>query len=317
MSNLKKVLVLGAAGFVGSVLCQQLLENGTSVIAVDNFFRGDCDSLLHLCQYENFKFVRGDIRQFTDMKRIIHDSGIDGVVLLAALVGAPICERNKKLAWDVNYHAVDDILFLKPGNVPLVYASTGSVYGKIDGVCTEESPTIPLSDYGQSKLKAEEWVRETPHTISLRFATGYGVGYNIRNDLLVNDLCFKAVHEKLLAIYQADFRRTFIHVSDMARAIRFSLENYNNMQESVYNCGSELGNCTKRQLAEMIKGKTGCRVLYMDEGYVDKDNRDYEVSYQKIAQTGWKAEVTLEQGIDELLRAIPLLSTGSRYSYRM
>ena len=163
-----------------------------------------------------------------------------------------------------------------------------------------------------TKKVAEIAVREQPNTVSYRFATGFGVSPCMRVNLLVNDFTHQAMTNKCLNIFQADFRRTFVHVRDMTRAFMFGINNYKKMSHNVYNVGDNNLNWTKRELAEYIAGKTGSFVNYAETGQ-DLDQRDYEVDYSRIQNEGFKCSVSMETGIDELMKVTPLLQIRHQY----
>lgn len=309
-----KILVTGGGGYVGNVLCRKLLKNGYEVRCLDNFHKGQCDALLSLVSNPNFEFQYGDVTNYVDCKNAIN--GVDGIIHLAAIVGFPACKRQPALSKAVNVDGTQNIVNLRNeyACIPLVYASTGSVYGKVENICTEESQKLPQSIYGMDKLSAEDIVRNTNNTVSFRFATGFGLSPCMRVNLLVNDFVYRAMTEKTLTVFQADFRRTFIHVQDMASLFEFGLRKLLNkeLKHKVYNAGSNKLNWTKRELAEYVRAKTGCYVTYAEVGE-DPDQRDYEVDYSKLEAEGFKTEYTMEQGINELIKAAPLLQIRHQY----
>ena len=189
----------------------------------------------------------------------------------------------------------------------LFFGSTGSNYGKVDGICTEHTPMNPSTLYGVTKTEAEEMVMSRQNSIAFRFATAFGISHRLRMDLLVNDLVYKALTDGCLVIYQSYAMRTFIHVKDMARSFLFAIENGDKMNGEVYNCGSNDLNYSKRDVCEMIKQKTDCYINYNDFDY-DKDNRDYEVSYDKLNSLGFDVTIDVEQGIDELIKVYEVLN---------
>ena len=308
---MKKILVTGGGGYVGNVLCRLLLYEGYEVRCMDNFHKGQCDALIALASSPNFEFMNGDVTNISDVEKAMRD--IDGVVHLAAIVGVPACIKQPSLAAAVNVDGTHNLLEHRASNIPFIFASTGSVYGKVEGVCTEESPLSSVSLYGDTKKAAEVAVRSEPNTVCYRFATGFGVSPCMRVNLLVNDLTHQAVTNKCLNIFQADFRRTFIHVRDMAESFLFALRNYDQMQDQkVYNVGANDLNWTKRQLAEFISEKTGAFVSYAEIGE-DLDQRDYTVDYSKIEDAGFYCQTSMEEGILELINVVPLLQIRHQY----
>jgi nucleoside-diphosphate-sugar epimerase len=211
---MSKVLITGGAGYVGSVLCGILLDKGHTVRVMDNLHKGNADSLVPYCLNPNFSFFRGDVTHKDELKRAMGD--VEYIVHLAAIVGFPDCARAPGLAKVVNIDGTENVLRCKQKGVKLLFASTGSVYGKVEGICTENSPLNAVSLYGLTKIQAENMVLAEEDTVAFRFATGFGVSPSMRVNLLVNDLVYQAVKMKSLTIFQADFRRTFIHVRDMA-----------------------------------------------------------------------------------------------------
>lgn len=304
---MKKVLVTGGAGYVGSVLCGELLKSGYEVLVVDNFFKGSCDALLPYCENPNFSFLNGDVTNESFVSKIV--DGVDAVVHLAALVGYPICSAMPKLAEIVNVQGTKNIVQSLRPEQRLVFASTGSVYGAVENTCDENTPLNTNTVYGLTKAAAEKVVAVKKNSISLRFATGFGLSPNMRVNLLVNDFVFKAFTQGYLAVYESFARRTFIHVRDMARAFIWALEP---RQHQVYNCGDNNLNWTKRAMAEFVKEHTGCSVFYEDFGK-DADNRDYEVDYSRINNEGFQCSISMEDGIKELIKATPLMRIRHQY----
>lgn len=305
-----KVLVSGSAGFVGNVLCRQLLDKGYKVKAVDNFYKGPSDGLLELSTNDNFEFQYGDVANKNHIKDMWH--GVDACIHLAAIVGFPACDKRPYLAELVNYEGTKNLLEHREGR-PFVNASSGSCYGKIQGLCTEDSPLNALNSYGTTKARAEQLVtNDGDNTLSFRFATGFGVSPNMRINLLVNDFVYQALTNGCLNVFQADFKRTFISVKDMGRAFVWGLENISRLNHKVYNCGDNELNWSKRELAEYICDKTGASVSFMETG-TDKDQRNYEVSFDRLNNEGFKCNVSMEEGIDELIKTTPLLQITHRY----
>lgn len=280
-----------------------LVDAGHDVRVIDSLMHGG-DGLLPVIN--RIKFEKHDIRKGVTI------GDLDALVHLAAIVGFPACRRDPELARSVNQAASESIArVVETNGLRTVYASTGSNYGALDGICTEESPLNPLSVYAETKCAAENALVEVGAT-ALRFATAYGVSPRMRLDLLVNDFTHKAMTEKHLVVYESHFKRSFIHVRDMARAIMFALDRPG-MAGQVYNVGDESQNFSKAEIVEMIRERTGCYVHYAEVGK-DEDARNYEVSYAKIRSVGYRTTISVPEGIDELMRAIPLIGTSPRYA---
>ena len=306
-----RILVTGGAGYIGCVLVPVLLENGYSVLVLDNLTYGGTGLLPHF-RNPRFEFIHGDIRD----ARVVRDSlnGCDAIIHLAAIVGLPACRKNPDLAQSVNVDGTRVIAQATGRDRLVLFGSTGSNYGALaDKLCTEETPLNPASLYGKTKTAAESILRQDCNTIAYRFATAFGVSPRMRLDLLVNDFVYTALRMRCLVIYEAHFMRTFIHVHDIARSFLFGIENALRMQGQVFNVGSEEMNCTKAQVCEMIRRKVDYYLHYADVGE-DGDRRNYVVSYQKIKSCGYGTTISLESGIDELVRAVRVLNGNNPYS---
>jgi len=323
---MERVLVTGGAGYVGSVLVPKLLEDNYKVTILDNFIHENSYAGLtsrvqgkSILNHPNFeKVIYGDVRDKRVAKSALE--GKDYIIHLAAIVGAPACDKNKELASSTNLEGTLNLLSLKDKNQRFIFASTGSNYGKVDGICTEESPLNPLTVYGISKTKAEGRVLEEGG-VAYRFATAFGVSPRFRLDLLPNDFANRLVNQRHLDIYEADVKRTFIHVSDMTRAFIFGIENFDSMKNNAFNVGDESMNLSKRDVADKISKKVkeslGFEpyVWYNAEGE-DPDKRDYHVSYKKIKgiSDGFSTEVNFDEGIEELINFIPLIKFKNPFS---
>jgi nucleoside-diphosphate-sugar epimerase len=305
---MKKVFITGGAGYIGSTLVPMLLENGYEVTVYDSLMYGG-HGLIHNFSHENFTFIKGDILN----REFLHQSmkGQDVVIHLAAIVGYTACRIDEQNSYRVNHEGTMNVVSGLDGEQLLLYGSTGSNYGTVDGVCTEETPLNPLSIYGRSKTLGEEEVMKYPRGIAFRFATAFGVSPRLRLDLLVNDLSFSAYNQKYIAVYESHFMRTFIHVKDIARVFKFAVEHPEEMSGEVYNVGSNTMNHSKGDVCKLIQEKTDCYVHYADfDG--DADKRDYVVSYDKINALGYDTTIAVDEGIDELLRVFPIVHMSNR-----
>lgn len=305
-----RILITGGAGYIGTSLVPVLLQKGHNVKVMDNLMHGG-DALLPFFRNQNFEFVFGDIRNEGELGNAVSD--VDVIIHLAAIVGYPACRTQPKLAEEVNVLGTKNLISVLSKEQIVMYGSTGSNYGSVDGECTEETPLNPLSLYGQTKTIAESLLLEQMGTIALRFATAFGVSGRLRLDLLINDFVHKALKQKYLVIYEKHFMRTFIHVHDIARAFVFCIENCDKMKNNVYNVGSEQMNYSKEDICELIKSKTEVYIHYADIGE-DADKRNYIVNYDKIMSLGYNTTITVEQGIEELLAALPAIKFRDPYS---
>ena len=305
------ILVTGGAGYIGTTLVPMLLAKGHEVTVFDRLlWRGDV--LIPFFRNPRFHFIKGDVRD----EKAVYDActGKDVVIHLAAIVGLPACAADPKLAQETNYEGSVNVGRACQRGQHVLYGSTGSNYGEVlTGVCTEETPLKPLSVYGTTKTDAERYLMATTECTAFRFATAFGLSPRLRLDLLVNDVTTQAVNSKFSVIYEAWFRRTFIHVHDMARAFLFAIEHRAEMQGQVYNVGSEVLNHSKRDICDMIQKKTGAYFHYAEVGS-DGDKRNYSVSYEKIKRLGYETTISVEQGIDELVKAMPAIKILNPYA---
>jgi len=307
-----KILITGGAGFVGSVLTPMLLNNGYSVRVYDNLMYG-IGGIINCFNDSKFDFVEGDIVDKDKLARAV--DGCDAVIHLAALVGFPACKRDSELAWKVNVLGSRILCEVLSNEIPLIFASTGSVYGKLSEICTEKSETNPLTIYGESKLKAEHWIRRRENSVVLRFATAFGISPRMRLDLLINDFVFTALKERNLIVYEKNYRRTFLYITDMVRSFIFALENFDKMRGDIFNVGDERMNCSKEDIAEAIKERINFYLHYVEsDDFHDEDERNYEVDYSKINNLGFSTEISIEKGISRLLRFFESFDIKKEYS---
>jgi len=304
------ILITGGAGYVGTSLIPILLEKKYHVRVFDNLTFGG-DSLLPFFRNKFFSFIKGDIRD----RKLISDeiANADIIIHLAAIVGFPACRKDPELAKAVNVEGTKNIAAACSASQLILYGSTGSNYGSVSEVCTEETPLNPLSLYGQTKTLAEKIILENCNAIAWRFATAYGVSHRLRLDLLINDFTYKAVKEGYLVVYEKHFMRTFIHVHDMGRVFLFGIDNQDKMVGKVYNVGSEKQNYSKEYICELIKKETNAYIHYADVGE-DADKRNYVVSYKKINDLGYFTKISVQEGIKELVNVCKVIEFRNPYS---
>jgi nucleoside-diphosphate-sugar epimerase len=305
-----KILVTGGAGYVGTSLIPQLLEKNYSVHVFDNLLFGG-DQILPFFRNPNFKFSCGDIRDLNALKIAVKDA--DVIIHLAAIVGFPACRKDPELAKAVNVDGTQNVIDATTNSQLILYGSTGSNYGAVEDICTEETPLNPLSLYGQTKTIAERMILENRRAIAWRFATAFGVSARLRLDLMINDFTYKAITQGYLVVYEKHFMRTFIHVHDMGRVFIFGIENQDRSTGNVYNVGSEKMNFSKEKICEMISKQTKAYIHYADVGE-DSDKRNYIVSYKKITNMGYATTITVEEGIEELAKVCQAVQFRNPYS---
>lgn len=305
-----KILVTGGAGFIGTTLVPKLLNEGHEVTVFDILLHGG-NPIIPFFKNKNFKFIKGDIRNYDSLASAV--KGQDMIIHLAAVVGFPACRLNPKAAKDINVRGTINLINASKPEQIILYGSTGSNYGTIKGVCTEETPLNPLSLYGETKTEAEKLLLERGNVVAYRFATAFGTSPRMRMDLLVNDFANKCIKDGYLVVYEKHFMRTFIHVSDIADSFIFAINNTEKMINNVYNVGHESMNYSKQDVCQMIVDKTGAFVHFEEIGE-DADKRNYIVSYEKIGNLGFTTKVTLAEGVDEIVEVLKVMDFQNDYT---
>lgn len=303
------ILVTGGAGYIGSVLVPALLSLGHHVTVIDNFMYRQT-SLLDVCHNDRLRIIRGDARNKELLNRELKD--VELIIPLACLTGAPICDRLPEEAKSTNLDAVKLLLTLRRPEQRIIFPTTNSGYGiGEEGIfCTEETPLRPVSLYGRLKAEAEGDVLQSGNAITLRLATVFGISPRMRLDLLVNDFVYRAVRDGTLVLFEAHFKRNFIHVRDVAKAFIHCIDRFDTLKDQTYNVGLSTANLSKKELCEAIAKQVP--KLYVTEAKVgeDPDKRNYIVSNEKIEKTGYAPDVSLEAGITELIKGYQILPRG-------
>lgn len=300
------ILVTGGAGYLGSILVPTLLKEGHNVTVIDNFMYHQT-SLLDCCIDPNLTIVRGDARDKALIER--HISKADAIFPLACLTGAPLCAADPKGAESIILDAVKTILKLRSKDQKVIYPTTNSGYGVGEkGIhCTEDTPLRPVSLYGKLKVETESEILSSGNGITLRLATAFGVSPRMRLDLLVNDFTYRAVYDRFIVLFEAHFKRNYIHVRDVTNAFIHSLNHFDKMKNEPYNVGLSDANLSKLELCAEIKKHVP--EFYFIESNIgeDPDKRDYIVSNKKIEKTGFKQQVSLSAGIQELVKGYQII----------
>lgn len=299
-----KVLITGGAGYLGSTLSEYLLSQGYEVTVLDSLTYGQL-SLLHLFKNPKFKFILGDVRDVRLLTDLVKDHEV--VIPLAAIVGMPACKAHPQLAVDVNYKQIETVVLASTKHHKIILPNTNSQYGSSDTIITEESPFKPLSLYATTKCDAENLLLNSGNGIALRLATVFGVSPRMRTDLLVNDFVYKSLVDGYLVLFEAHFKRNYIHVLDIARTFLFMIENYENCNGSAFNVGLSDANLTKLELANTIKEFVPELVIKLDDFKEDFDKRNYMVSNAKLESKGWSPMYSLHYGIRELINAYQMV----------
>ena len=291
------ITITGGMGYLGGELIKLLVKD--SSIKKINIIDKGLYGISHLSSLLDIKvnLLIKDIRDKSAIASAITES--DVIVHLASLVGAPLVDRKPIEAYETNIQGTKCITDLVDPSQRFIFASTGSSYGKVDGICTEKSTKIsPLSSYGKHKAEGEAIVKDK-NGISLRFATVYGLSFRTRDDLYIHSMIQKALIDRSVVLYQGDASRTFMHVNDAARAVRHFI-NISDLPYDIFNVGDPALSYTKREICNLISKYTPFKIL--ENSYAaDIDQRDYIVSYDRIIGTGFKCEKVLNLEIEVIM----------------
>lgn len=307
---MKKILVTGAAGYIGSVLTRQLLNKNYSVRGADILYFGG-ESLLNIYNHPNFEFIKGDICNHEFISRIL--DGVTDVVHLAAIVGDPACAKQPELAVQINWEASKRLFdeSIRANINHFIFASTCSNYGKMEGdsFLTEDSPLKPVSLYAELKVKFEKYLLESPingnfSPTALRFSTVYGLSPRMRFDLTVNEFIREVMWKNKLEIFGEQFWRPYCHVEDLAGSCLKVLESpVEKVRRNVFNVGDSGQNFQKKMIAEeILKIIPDANITYVHK---TEDPRDYRVDFSKIRNTlGYKITKSVPDGLKEIYNVL-------------
>jgi len=306
-----RILVPGGAGYIGSILVPHLLSLGHEVTVLDNFMYQQA-SLGHVCADPRFHMARGDIRIESHLKPLLKSA--DVIIPLAALVGAPLCDRDPVGAETTNLEAPKRLFQMASRDQIILMPTTNSAYGSgdQDNFCDETSPLKPISTYAKHKMEVEQALLAHGNAISFRLATVFGMSPRMRLDLLVNDFTYRAVNDHFLVLFEAHFKRNYLHIRDVANVFQWGIEHIDEMKGQIYNVGLSSANLSKLELCQTIQKYVPDLVIQQAPFHKDPDQRNYIVSNAKLEATGWKPAHTLDTGIVELLKGFSMLR-NSRY----
>jgi nucleoside-diphosphate-sugar epimerase len=299
------ILIPGGAGYIGSVLSEMLLQQNHNVVVVD-VFKFNENSLNHLINNPNFRVYKKDVRSLDrDFLK-----NFDCIIPLSAVVGAPACNLSQDEAKTVNRDSIKNIIDCISDQQLMIYPTTNSGYGATTGEihCDEKTPLNPISLYGTLKKEAEDMVMSRVNSICYRMATVFGISPRPRTDLLVNDFVYKAYNDKSIVLFESHFKRNFIHVRDIANAYSFSINNFDSLKSEIYNLGLSNANLTKMELCEKIKIYIKDLNIFTSEFGKDPDKRNYIVSNDKIEKKGFKASISIDEGIKELIKYYSIIT---------
>jgi nucleoside-diphosphate-sugar epimerase len=300
---LSKILVTGAAGYIGSKLCTHLINSGHEVYAIDNFFFKQYPVLNHLIDNVNFHVFNKDVRDLDSYKDLVNRA--DVIIPLAALVGQHICDKFPELAQETNFDAIATLVsHLQHKKTLILFPNTNSGYGTTDGesLCTENTPMNPISTYGITKCRAEKAVLTHPYSYVFRLATVAGVSPRPRLDLLINDLVYKAHFNIKTEIYEPTYMRNFVHINDVCKAFLWAInvQQYKPLEDRVFNLGNDRLNCSKWDLVTKIKEFYPNWDVSVNDNQKDIDQRNYIVSSKRLESYGFKAIIDLDTTIQQL-----------------
>ncbi len=300
MKNLD-ILVTGGGGYIGSVLVTKLIELNYKVTVIDKMIFNKT-SLNHLFHEKNFKIVIGDVNNNKLLKK--HLKKKDFIIPLAAVVGASLCEKNKQEAVNTNLKAIEKICKFSKKNQKIIFLNTNSGYGvkKKEKVYDEKSELLPNSLYGKTKNDAEKVIKNRSNYLTFRLASVFGFSYRMRDELLLHYMVKEAYTKKSIKLFEPNFKRNFVHITDVCKAIIFGIQNFNDMKNEVYNLGLFRGTITKLKLVNKIKNKIKKLKIIIIKSRSDPDSRDYIVSNKKLEKKGFKATFSLDEGIKEILK---------------
>ena len=303
---MKNILVTGGAGYIGSMLVPELLKEGHKITVIDNFMYKQ-NSLASVCANKNFEIINGDIRNIELIKTLIDKNEI--ILPLAAIVGAPLCDKDPYAAQSINHDAIIKMFNVCSKGHQIIMPTTNSAYGSggHNNFCDEKSKLNPISRYAIDKVEVEKHLMQRENSISYRLATVFGMSPRMRIDLLVNDFTYRAFHDSAVVVFEGHFKRNYIHVRDVVSAFIHGINNFSKMKSEIFNVGLSDANLSKLDLCKEIKKQLPNFTFVEEKIKQDPDQRNYIVSNLKIEKTGFKALYSTADGIKELIKGYTMI----------
>lgn len=304
MSN---ILITGGAGYIGSTLVPDLLSKKHKVTVIDNFMY-DQTSLATSIRDRNLEIIFGDVRDESLMKKLV--SKADIIIPLAAIVGAPACDKDPVTAQSINKDSILWLLKQVSRSQQVIMPTTNSAYGSGDknNFCDENSPLNPLSLYARDKVVVEKSLLEHENSTSFRLATVFGISPRMRLDLLVNNFTLRAITDGFVIVFEGHFKRNYIHILDVVQAFNLAIEKKDQFQSQIFNVGLSEANISKIELCQEIKKIVPDFVFLEAPLGKDPDQRNYIVSNKKIEALGFSPAVSLQEGLNELVKGLKMFN---------
>jgi nucleoside-diphosphate-sugar epimerase len=304
---LSNILVTGGAGYIGSTLVPDLLSKKHKVTVIDNFMY-DQTSLATSIRDRNFEIIFGDVRDESLMKKLV--SKADIVIPLAAIVGAPACDKDPVTAQSINKDSILWLLKQLSKSQQVIMPTTNSAYGSGDknNFCDENSPLNPLSLYARDKVVVEKSLLEHENSTSFRLATVFGISPRMRLDLLVNNFTLRAITDGFVIVFEGHFKRNYIHILDVVQAFNLAIEKKEQFKGEIFNVGLSQANISKIELCQEIKTIVPSFLFLEAPLGKDPDQRNYIVSNKKIEALGFSPAVSLQEGLNELVKGLKIFN---------
>jgi len=310
---MKNILLIGGAGYIGTVISSHLLKNNCKVTVLDNFIYGNQFAVQPYIGDPDYRFILGDINDENSLLEA--SNGVTDVVLLAGLVGDPITKTYPEESELINEKGIRKCIdFFSNRNIDkLIFISTCSNYGLIgfDQLADEEFELNPLSLYAKAKVKNEQYLLSRKNKVDytgviLRFATAFGLSPRMRFDLTVSEFVRDIFVSKELLVYDENTWRPYCHVRDFARLVQMLINTENSqVYFEIFNVGGDVNNYTKKMIVnDIIEYIPFGKIKYGTNG---SDPRNYRVSFSKVKEIlGFEPEVAVKEGISELIEALKL-----------